>query len=642
MAIKTDMSKAYDRVEWNFLEAMMRKMGFREKWIHWIMRCVGSVSYSVLINGNPTGQITPSRGLRQEDPLSPYLFILCIEVLIANIRTAENLGQITGLIVAQASPPISHLLFADDSLFFCKAVPEQCNSLLNALNTYGSGSGQRINFEKSAITFGKKVPHENMENLQNILGITTESGNGKYLGIPELLQGSKTQAFAYVQNNLHKKVNGWTAKYLSRAGKEVMIKSVAAAIPTSQCRAISSLKDYKFTSFQTPKASRPSYGWRSMMAAKDLVTKGLRRTRNREDTLVWQDLWLPDETARPPTITHDYDPNLRVSDLIDPVEKEWDNSKLRSLLHPNDIPLVRSLNLKRNPGRDGYCWNLTTSGKYSVKSGYMLILSGAISVNERLFKRHIGNDPSCPRCGCAEETINHTIFTYPPAMQCWALSTIPSVLGVFPSENLYTNMDYLLSRSNTGGTMEELTRVFPWIIWYIWKARNEKLFNGREFSPMDTIDLAIRECNAWFLANEVIDPGESTMEPRTPIEVPTFICRVDGSWKNDETTSGVGWILQLQDGSIDILGLQGCHRQISPLHTELKSLIWALKCLLRFQRYCNYFVTDSQELVKMIATQRTGRPLQLNLTSLKLYGRPTKMDKWSTRADPVTPKQTSW
>ena len=79
------------------------------------------------------------------------------------------------------------------------------------------------------------------------------------------------------------------------------------------------------------------------------------------------------------------------------------------------------------------------------------------------------------------------------------------------------------------------------------ETQNEKLFNGRDFSPMDTIDLAIRECNAWFLANEEIDPGESTMEcnTRTPTEVPTFICRVDGSWKNDETTSGVGWILQL-------------------------------------------------------------------------------------------------
>ena len=148
--------------------------------------------------------------------------------------------------------------------------------------------------------------------------------------------------------------------------------------------------------------------------------------------------------------------------------------------------------------------------------------------------------------------------------------------------------------------------VFPWIIWYIWKARNKKLFNGRDFSPMNTIDLATRECNAWFLASEEIDPGESTVEciPMTPPEAPTFICRVDGSWKNDETMSGVWWILQLQDGSIDLLRLQDCHKQLLPLYTELKSLVWALKCLSRHQRYWNYFVTDSEELVKMSYTWR--------------------------------------
>ncbi|KAJ4889291.1 Uncharacterized protein Rs2_29039 [Raphanus sativus] len=140
---------------------------------------------------------------------------------------------------------------------------------------------------------------------------------------------------------------------------------------------------------------------------------------------------------------------LRVSDLIDPVKKEWDPAKLRNHLHPNNIPLVRSLHLSRNPKPDGYCWNLSTSGKYSVKPD--------------------------------SETVFH------------------------------------------------------------------------------------------------------------------------GSWKNDSTTSGVGWILQLQDGSIDLLGLHGCHKLISPLHTELRSLVWALKGLSRHQRFYDYFVTDSQELVIMIA-----------------------------------------
>lgn len=84
-------------------------------------------------------------------------------------------------------------------------------------------------------------------------------------------------------------------------------------------------------------------------------------------------------------------------------------------------------------------------------------------------------------------------------MQCWALSSIPSDPGIFPSQNLYTNMDYLLSRTHPGRNTEEATQVFPSLIWYIFM--NEKLFNARDFSPMDTTKLASRECSAWLIAN---------------------------------------------------------------------------------------------------------------------------------------------
>lgn len=93
VAIKTDMSKAYDRVEWDFLRATMEKMGFYQKWIHLIMSCVSSVSYRVLINGDAKGNIIPSWGFRQGDSLSPFLFILCTEVLISQIQEAERIKK---------------------------------------------------------------------------------------------------------------------------------------------------------------------------------------------------------------------------------------------------------------------------------------------------------------------------------------------------------------------------------------------------------------------------------------------------------------------------------------------------------------------------------------------------------------------
>lgn len=172
MAVKTDMSKAYDRLEWSFLRNVLEHFGFHPTWVSWLMECVCSVSYSYLVNGSAHGRVKPSRGIRQGDPLSPYLFILCSEVLSGLCSKAQEEGRLPGIKVARNSPSLNHLLFTDDTMFFCKSDQGTCQALVTILEKYEAASGQSINLQKSAVTFSAKTPIEARRRVKEILRIT--------------------------------------------------------------------------------------------------------------------------------------------------------------------------------------------------------------------------------------------------------------------------------------------------------------------------------------------------------------------------------------------------------------------------------------------------------------------------------------
>jgi hypothetical protein len=152
-AVKLDMAKAYDRVEWEYLRAVMEALGFSDRWHSLVMRCVSSVSFTVRVNGNFSPVFSPTRGIWQGDPMSPYLFLLCAEGLSSLLKARGHVFLARGIRVGVHAPLISHLLFVDGSMIFIQANQRSADRLAEILEIYHRGFGQLINRQKSAIFF---------------------------------------------------------------------------------------------------------------------------------------------------------------------------------------------------------------------------------------------------------------------------------------------------------------------------------------------------------------------------------------------------------------------------------------------------------------------------------------------------------
>uniref|UniRef100_A0A803PYY8 Reverse transcriptase domain-containing protein n=1 Tax=Cannabis sativa TaxID=3483 RepID=A0A803PYY8_CANSA len=143
MVVKLDMAKAFDRVEWPFIVAILRKFQFPPCFIRLIFACISTATFQFNLNGKVVGNVIPSRGICQGDPLSPYLFLLCAEGFSSLLHQQERNKTLVGFKVARRAPAISHLLFADDSFLFCQASISSCNTIKDVLEVYERATGQK-------------------------------------------------------------------------------------------------------------------------------------------------------------------------------------------------------------------------------------------------------------------------------------------------------------------------------------------------------------------------------------------------------------------------------------------------------------------------------------------------------------------
>nr|CAN82017.1 hypothetical protein VITISV_003416 [Vitis vinifera] len=207
-------------------------MGFGERWIKWIDWCISTVKFSVLINGSPSPFFQSSRGLRQGDPLSPYLFVIAMEVFSSMLRRAISGGYLSGWRVSGRRGEglqISHLLFVDDTLVFCEESLDQMIYLSWLLMWFEACSGLRINLEKSEMIPVRRV--HNIEGLALELGCKVGELPSCYLGLPLGAPFNSLAMWDGVEERFRRRLAMWKRQYISKGGRLTLIRSTLSSMP---------------------------------------------------------------------------------------------------------------------------------------------------------------------------------------------------------------------------------------------------------------------------------------------------------------------------------------------------------------------------------------------------------------------------
>ncbi|GJS00325.1 RNA-directed DNA polymerase, eukaryota [Tanacetum coccineum] len=277
LIFKVDFEKAFDSVRWDFVDDVLNKFGFGERWRTWIQSCLRSSRGSILVNGSPTEEFQFFRGLKQGDPLSPFLFILIMESLHISFQRVVDAGLFTGIKI-NSMVNLSHLFYADDAIFLGQWSELNIDSLVRVLDCFFRASGLRINMCKSKI-MGVNVEDGMVKNAASKLGCLVLKTPFTYLGTKVGGNMSRKQAWKEVVDKVLSRLSRWKMKLLSIGGRLTLLKSVLGSmpifhmsifkVPSSILKSLESIRS-RFFNGQDPKSNKASWvKWNKVLTPKD-------------------------------------------------------------------------------------------------------------------------------------------------------------------------------------------------------------------------------------------------------------------------------------------------------------------------------------------------------------------------------------
>ncbi|GAU40243.1 hypothetical protein TSUD_219530 [Trifolium subterraneum] len=666
LALKIDISKAYDRVEWGFLKGMFTKMGFSEKWIQWMMLCASSVNYTVLMNFERVGPIHPGRGLRQGDPLSPYLFILVAEGLTSLINKAVAQGDLHGVKICRGAPMVSHLLFADDCFLFCRANLSESQKLMEVLKTYENASGQEINLSKSEVFFSRNISKEAQKDLPRLMGVRHVLGTGTYLGLPSLVGRSKKNTFAYIKDRIWKKINSWRSRPMAKAGKEVMIKSVLQVIPSYVMsiyllpdtlikeieRMINAFwwggsnnnKGIKWLSWDrmvSPKdrgglgfrdfhlfnlAMVAKQGWNFITKSHTLVSR-IFKARARQ-VLMQGCRWLIGDGSK---ISVMYDPwlrgsdnswvnapqnytahNMKVKQLMIPNRKQWDERRIMSLFPANiaqdilDTPLLDSIE------EDKLIWKDERNGMYSVRSGYKRMM--------REKGEWCRDSPQEPWGRLwkikTPQKAKHLLWricrgcipTRVRSREAWTAMGLDNV--IVPRLQHFDNMrDIIFDVCRHEDSI--LAGRMAMLIWNLWRNRNNWLWKEHRISAAQVGFEAQHMWEEWNSVHTLETPTQKHPQdnPTSTWQPPSLgklKCNVHASFFKNAGACGWGWCIRGSNGQFILAGSNVLLEKLNTMEGEAMAIKEVMCESIQRGFTQVIFESDSKLVVDAILTKNVG------------------------------------